>query len=339
MEFLAGYGSDDQGSDGPCVHTSQQNEAASTGEHGAVQDIARVTSTLNNVSQESKTSSARVIELDITQETRKDGRRGTPGMTKSNKKGFKRYDGKRKSRWTKSSAFLAPVAYDKEGLNDNEGEEEEEEEARGTGKGMKATTSGRPSLSHILPAPSKAVKDKGVGRIIQESRPNEEDQEPHIQGRHEGVESKHGLVGQQYYPQNESGKTLEYSQELRVNIAPAVQEKPMQNKWHEWTKGALQNQEMEQKVVQFKEISADELRKTGHGPASDGDALRSALGPEYEDKLRTEAAKVGGISSLAKKKHQLSSLFAQAKNQELEDLEKRSSGMRTKTETQRKYGW
>jgi proline-rich protein PRCC len=91
--------------------------------------------------------------------------------------------------------------------------------------------------------------------------------------------------------------------------------------------------------IKFKEISGAKLRVMEPGVRAEHDALRSALGSEYESKLRADAARVGGVSKLAKRRHQLSSLYVQAKEQELDDLEKRATGMKTKAETHRKYGW
>ena len=91
--------------------------------------------------------------------------------------------------------------------------------------------------------------------------------------------------------------------------------------------------------IELKEISGAQLRYMNPGQRAELNALRSALGDDYESKLKSEAAKVGSVSKLAKRKHQLSSLYVQAKEQELEDMEKRTTGAKTKAETQRKYGW
>jgi hypothetical protein len=91
--------------------------------------------------------------------------------------------------------------------------------------------------------------------------------------------------------------------------------------------------------IQFKEISGAQLRYMDPGQKAELNALRSALGDDYEAKLKSDAAKVGNVSKLAKRKHQLASLYVQSKEQELEDMEKRASGAKTKAETQKKYGW
>jgi proline-rich protein PRCC len=91
--------------------------------------------------------------------------------------------------------------------------------------------------------------------------------------------------------------------------------------------------------VVIKEISGASLRGHGSESIADTSGMRAALGDEYEKKLRSEAARVGNVSKLAKRKNQLSSLFVDAKAQEIEQMEKQASGVKTKTETQRKYGW
>ena len=75
------------------------------------------------------------------------------------------------------------------------------------------------------------------------------------------------------------------------------------------------------------------------GQRAELNALRSTFGDDYENKLKSDAAKVGAVSKLAKHKHQLASLYVQAKEQELEDMEKRTTGAKSKAETARKYGW
>lgn len=44
-------------------------------------------------------------------------------------------------------------------------------------------------------------------------------------------------------------------------------------------------------------------------------------------------------SKMAKRRHQIGSLYHYAKQKELEQLEQRSQGAKSKAETQRKYGW
>lgn len=44
-------------------------------------------------------------------------------------------------------------------------------------------------------------------------------------------------------------------------------------------------------------------------------------------------------TKLAKRRHQIGSLYHYAKQKELEQLEQRSQGAKSKAETQKKYGW
>jgi len=62
-----------------------------------------------------------------------------------------------------------------------------------------------------------------------------------------------------------------------------------------------------------------------------------AFGPEYEAKLRAEAGMKP--SDTARRKHQIGSLLHDAKMREIEMLEGRLTAMKTKRETQARYGW
>ena len=96
---------------------------------------------------------------------------------------------------------------------------------------------------------------------------------------------------------------------------------------------------------------------------ADANAMRTAFGADYEQRLRQEAG--ARPDKLSKRKHQISSLYHQAKIQvrpsvrlcpgcvtvcqklalthncwqELELLEKRTQSMKSKAQTQAKYGW
>lgn len=57
---------------------------------------------------------------------------------------------------------------------------------------------------------------------------------------------------------------------------------------------------------------------------------------------RTPPAAAAGAaepSKLAKRRHQISSLYSYAKAKELEQLEVRAAGVKSKAETAKKYGW
>jgi hypothetical protein len=74
--------------------------------------------------------------------------------------------------------------------------------------------------------------------------------------------------------------------------------------------------------IRIKEISGASLRAMDPAQRAELAATRSALGADYEGRLRAEAGRVGDVSKRAKSKHQLSSLYVQAKEMELEQLEK-----------------
>lgn len=65
-------------------------------------------------------------------------------------------------------------------------------------------------------------------------------------------------------------------------------------------------------------------------------SLKIAMGAEYARKIRAEA---GDVSKMERRKHQITSLYHQAKMAELEMLDARASGQKSKAETARKYGW
>lgn len=92
-------------------------------------------------------------------------------------------------------------------------------------------------------------------------------------------------------------------------------------------------------VPKFKEIHGKSLRGNFSAYQPDASVSKGAYGSDYEVKLRSEAGRMGSISKLAKRRHQLTSLYAHAKEQELEQLERRALSAKTKSETQRKYGW
>lgn len=90
--------------------------------------------------------------------------------------------------------------------------------------------------------------------------------------------------------------------------------------------------------IQFKEIKADKIKYVDPAQREAAQGMRAALGSDYAAKLRAQAAPHGG-SKLARSKHQIGTLFANAKLRELEVLENRATGMKSKAETAGKYGW
>ncbi|WIA38429.1 hypothetical protein OEZ86_001754 [Tetradesmus obliquus] len=95
--------------------------------------------------------------------------------------------------------------------------------------------------------------------------------------------------------------------------------------------------------IQFKEVKADAIKYVDPAQREAAQGMRAALGADYAVKLRAEAAPHTG-SKLARSKHQIGTLFANAKLRELElreleVLENRAAGMKSKAETAGKYGW
>eukprot|EP00878_Enallax_costatus_P001173 GHUV01001314.1.p1 GENE.GHUV01001314.1~~GHUV01001314.1.p1 ORF type:complete len:463 (+),score=202.93 GHUV01001314.1:513-1901(+) len=90
--------------------------------------------------------------------------------------------------------------------------------------------------------------------------------------------------------------------------------------------------------IQFKEIKADKIKYVDPAQREAAQGMRAALGSDYAAKLRAQAAPHAG-SKLARSKHQIGTLFANAKLRELEVLENRAAGMKSKAETAGKYGW
>jgi hypothetical protein len=213
---------------------------------------------------------------------------------------------RKKSRWAKASAFLAPVQYDSTDVIDDDSDAEEK--ASHVVKGT--LNHSRPLLTSMLPAPMHTIQNK--------NEPNVGD-------------------GQRYDTQQQSRETESASEFSRnINSAPNVRGIVSAPGIH--TGGERATGMLPEGVV-IKEISGASLRGHGSESIADTSGMRAALGDEYEKKLRSEAARVGNVSKLAKRKNQLSSLFVDAKAQEIEQMEKQASGVKTKTETQKKYGW
>lgn len=90
--------------------------------------------------------------------------------------------------------------------------------------------------------------------------------------------------------------------------------------------------------IQFKEINAKDLRYVEPSKAAAAPSLKSILGQEFANKLRAEAESFGG-TGLAKQKHQIGTLFATARSNELDILDGKAQAMKSKSQTQSKYGW
>ncbi|PSC67444.1 proline-rich PRCC [Micractinium conductrix] len=89
--------------------------------------------------------------------------------------------------------------------------------------------------------------------------------------------------------------------------------------------------------IEIKEVRGEDIKHMAPGQRAEALALRNAFGADYEARLRQEAG--SDPNKLAKRRHQIGSLYHYAKQKELEQLEMRAAGSKTKAETQRKYGW
>lgn len=86
--------------------------------------------------------------------------------------------------------------------------------------------------------------------------------------------------------------------------------------------------------TQIVEVKQDELMK--NRPREDLSKMTGlAFGPSYQPAPATK----GKPTKLAKRKHQIGSLYFDLKQKEMELAERRSKGLLTKAETQAKYGW
>lgn len=86
--------------------------------------------------------------------------------------------------------------------------------------------------------------------------------------------------------------------------------------------------------MEILEVNQAELMK--NRPREDKSKLTGlAFGPSYQ----AAPSGKGKPSKLAKRKHQIGSLYFDMRAKEMELNERRSKGVLTKAETQAKYGW
>lgn len=90
--------------------------------------------------------------------------------------------------------------------------------------------------------------------------------------------------------------------------------------------------------IEFKEISADVIQAVAPHERAEVEAVRTAMGSEHAKRLQ---AAVSGQepSKRQKQRHQINSLYHQARVTELQDMEKKLQGTKSKAETAAKYGW
>lgn len=202
------------------------------------------------------------------------------------------------------------------------------------------------SMSSFLPPPTTIPTPHGVidnpgveaatAAVIDNNNPLEM-QTQYIEGEYQGQRYMYDpSTGQYYYPDHHQPSTID----ALYTIAGAS---PITTA-NDATSSMVNNVMVDDKLqlppgIQFKEISGAALRHMEPAARAEIDAVRSALGPDYEERLRKDASKVGNISKLAKRKHQLSSLYVHAKDQELEELEKGTGKNKSRASTMKKYGW
>ncbi|GIL54463.1 hypothetical protein Vafri_9994 [Volvox africanus] len=90
--------------------------------------------------------------------------------------------------------------------------------------------------------------------------------------------------------------------------------------------------------VKLVEINANDLTRMDPAAREAANSARDALGPEYALSLRRSATPFEG-SKMARRKHQIGTLLFNARMQELDQMEKRTQGQKSKAETAAKYGW
>jgi proline-rich protein PRCC len=88
-------------------------------------------------------------------------------------------------------------------------------------------------------------------------------------------------------------------------------------------------------MPQVLEIDQSSLR--GNYADLGGQSSSHALGEDYEQAIRRQAG--NGPGQNARRKHQIGSLYHDAKMVEAELLRNKTKAVKTKRETQAKYGW
>jgi proline-rich protein PRCC len=91
--------------------------------------------------------------------------------------------------------------------------------------------------------------------------------------------------------------------------------------------------------VAFKEINAEIIQAANPHEKAEIEAIRTAMGSEHALQLRAATAGKQEPSKMQKRRHQINSLYHQAKLTELHDMERKLKGTKSKSETAAKYGW
>ncbi|KAF5843841.1 hypothetical protein DUNSADRAFT_5078 [Dunaliella salina] len=133
------------------------------------------------------------------------------------------------------------------------------------------------------------------------------------------------------------------STSLPAQLATQGQEDPGQALFaqalmEEQERASKKGKGMDLSGIQFKEVNQKDLTYVPAAAREAATNVRSALGPEYAAKLRSDAKPFEG-DRLSKRKHQIGTLFYNAKMKELEIMEGKAHGMAQKGATAAKYGW
>ncbi|GMH40502.1 hypothetical protein BSKO_08406 [Bryopsis sp. KO-2023] len=90
--------------------------------------------------------------------------------------------------------------------------------------------------------------------------------------------------------------------------------------------------------IEFKEIRQSDLKYVDPTVRESASSVGAAFGSDYASQLRGQAAPFKG-SKIAKRKHQIGTLYHTVKMNELEAMASKAQGVKSKHETEAKYGW
>lgn len=90
--------------------------------------------------------------------------------------------------------------------------------------------------------------------------------------------------------------------------------------------------------IQLKEVSGASLQSVAPARRAEMEAVETALGSDYAKDLQASAKK-HEPNKRQKQRHQINSLYHAARMTELQDMERKAQGTKSKAETAAKYGW
>jgi hypothetical protein len=241
--------------------------------------------------------------------------------------------GAKKSRWAQSSAFLAPVAYDKGDVDEADAgdDDDDDDDAGPAPRPSRPAAGGRTGpdvarLRTLLPAPVNERKDKNAPGA-------------NASGATTGAGAGAG-AGATPLPGGSAGgsatATVKANAASRaMSFAPTIDAAPTvggprahAHRPNSYPDAPTTDVQLPAGVV-VKELTATELR----GPPGAGSSQ------DLEAQFRADAARNSAIPKTAKRKNQLSALLEQAKATAEEHREKRASGANIRNATKNQYGW